>query len=359
MTKDKYFHQFRSVKKVSGGVLGDCLYHVETLDNSKLFLRIFDASKYSHKKEEFEALQALAAHDVPVNVPIEVGVFDNGDEGYMLFNWIDGVNLLNLYHEAPKIVQYYYGVRAGELLARQHSVSIPADAESLGSRLKSRINKVITKATQYDLYHESSNRCLQYIEESLALINNRPQSFLHIDNSPSNILLVNGDFVFIDYELLRIGDPWEDLCMSLIHIEWYPLFYIGRIHGYFSGDPPESFWELRTIYALLSTLEGLFLRHESNIRPKYTKENVDNLVMQTRAPYWYQNADNLPLKLALQYRVNEISYVKSILSSGSWRITKPLRFCTRIKKKIKNIIRSFCGEDAKPHKPSQKRGVMK
>ena len=329
MTEKEYFEKFTSIQPFRIGNSNDKKYDVKNADGNRFLLRTFDAARYSRKKQELEMLRKATALDIPVINPVEFGAFDNYG-GYILFDWIEGANLSHALSKLPLIVQYYFGIRCGELLRKMHTIPAPdGTAEDLHAHYKSKVDSIIKKSHEYGIALKNIDMCLSLFTQNELLLKDRPQSFLHGDVNSNNILRTDDGIVFIDFESFRFGDPWEDLIDLSKQMGLNSLFYTGQIHGYFGGEPPQPFWQLQAFYALINAASVVFWHYDNPNRFNETLSSYEYLVeylKKSPVPPWYRKWDNnIPMRLALEYNSKEIPYLNTIESSTSWRITKPLR----------------------------------
>ena len=248
-----FISSFANVKEINRGWSVDRKYYLQDTHGKDLFLRTFDLSQYKRKKQEFEVMQALYTIDVPIAQPIKLGKCDDG--GYVLTGWIEGKSLSKDIASFPEIVQHSLGMRSGEILRRMHSI-IPTqltDAQEQFRKFERKMDYVFNRYGKSDLSLPGVDKVFSYISENKYLVENRPQTFMHMDFGAGNIMLENGKLKIVDFETFDFGDPWQDL-RKINANTFNPNFATGIIRGYFNGEPPAEFWSLLALYTLLEAV---------------------------------------------------------------------------------------------------------
>ena len=122
------------VKKepITKGWSEDKKYCVTTTDGTKYLLRISPLSQYEIKKILFSMMEQIAALDIPMCVPIEFGICDDGV--YSIQSWINGEALetvLPLSSETllSETEQYGLGLQAGKIAKKIHAIPVPEPQE--------------------------------------------------------------------------------------------------------------------------------------------------------------------------------------------------------------------------------------
>ena len=105
----------------------DKKYCVTGKDGKKYLLRISPIEQYDRKKAMFEMTKWVAALGVPMCVPVEFGVNDEGV--YVIQSWIEGVDAEEVIPDLTLREQYAYGLEAGRILKVIHSIPAPPGIE--------------------------------------------------------------------------------------------------------------------------------------------------------------------------------------------------------------------------------------
>lgn len=115
---------FISKCPINKGWSGDKKYCVTDENGRQYLLRVSDAAQYDTKKSEFNMMKQVVDLSVPMCQPIEFGVCDEGV--YSIQSWIDGVDAEEIISTLLDTEQYVYGLEAGRILRKIHSISTPA-----------------------------------------------------------------------------------------------------------------------------------------------------------------------------------------------------------------------------------------
>ena len=192
------------------GWSGDRKYHAVTSEGKEYLLRISPADRLERKRREFEKMSELARLGIPMCQPVEFGVCDEGV--YSIQGWIDGVDAEGAIATMDADAQYRYGLDAGRILAKIHTVPAPADAPDWEIRFNAKIDRKIAMYESCELKYESGGDAfLEYLARNRYLLKDRPQSYQHGDYHIGNMMLDNdGVLTVIDFDRDDHGDPWEE-----------------------------------------------------------------------------------------------------------------------------------------------------
>lgn len=83
-------------------------------------MRVSDKSKLDYKKIEFDTMEKVASFGVPMCKPISIELCD--DEVHSLHEWIDGRDAIDSILTYSENQQYTYGVEAGKILRKIHTI---------------------------------------------------------------------------------------------------------------------------------------------------------------------------------------------------------------------------------------------
>ena len=239
------------------GWSGDRKYHAVTSEGKEYLLRISPADRLERKRREFEKMSELARLGIPMCQPVEFGVCDEGV--YSIQGWIDGVDAEGAIATMDADAQYRYGLDAGRILAKIHTVPAPADAPDWEIRFNAKIDRKIAMYESCELKYESGGDAfLEYLARNRYLLKDRPQSYQHGDYHIGNLMLDNdGVLTVIDFDRDDHGDPWEEFNRIVWCAQAAPAFASGMVDGYFGGEVPMEFWKLLALYICSNTLSSL------------------------------------------------------------------------------------------------------
>lgn len=241
---------------IEKGWSGDRKYRAATEDGQVYLLRISPADRLERKRREFERMGEVAQLGIPMCRPIEFGVCEEGV--YTVQSWIDGVDAEGSIASMQESEQYRYGLDAGRILTKIHSLPAPADAPDWESRFQAKIDRKIAMYESCGLKYEGGGAFLQYIGENRHLLRGRPQSYQHGDYHIGNMMIDrDGVLTILDFDRDDFGDPWEEFNRIVWCAQAAPAFASGMVDGYFDGEVPMYFWKLLALYICSNTLSSL------------------------------------------------------------------------------------------------------
>lgn len=269
-------------------------YIIDTKDG-KLNLTIFEKENLLRKEEIFNYQKKLYESNIKVAKPIKILSLDN--KCIALFEYIEGLDGEEIISSLPEEAQYEVGFQAGVELKKMHKLKAPSEMESWGSRKirKHKRYEELYQMTNFKL--ENSNMILQFINDHLDLINDRPNVFQHDDYHLGNMIIENNNLVgIIDFDLMDFGDPYHDLIKAgNISIYSSEKFCIGQIDGYFYPEKPNNyFWKIYSTYGAMSAIASVVwlerhhpARFEEGMRGVYRMID-DHNNFQNIIPKWYK-----------------------------------------------------------------------
>lgn len=234
----------------------------------------------------------IALLGIPMAQPVEFGACDEGV--YTIESFIEGVNAEGYISELATEKQYAYGLDAGRILAKLHTLPAPADAPNWEKRFNAKIDRKIVMYESCELKYENGQLFLDYIAENRHLLANRPQTYQHGDYHVGNMMLAkDGTLTIIDFDRADFGDPWEEFNRIIWCAQVAPSFASGMVDSYFDGNVPMDFWRLLALYISANTLSSLpwaipFGEHEIQVMRKQEAQVLewyDN--MRNVEPTWY------------------------------------------------------------------------
>ncbi len=246
-----------SKTSIDKGWSGDQKYCATTADGQKYLLRISSIDRLERKRREYEKMSEVAELGIPMCLPIEFGTCSEG--AYSIQSWIDGEDAESLVISMNAESQYRYGLDAGRILSKIHTISAPADALDWEARFNSKIDRKIAMYEACELKYESGGDAFQeYIAENRHLLRGRPQSYQHGDYHIGNMMIdSDGVLTVIDFDRDDFGDPWEEFNRIVWCAQAAPAFASGMVDGYFAEEVPMDFWKLLALYICSNTLSSL------------------------------------------------------------------------------------------------------
>ena len=299
---------FVTKEPINKGWSKDKKYFVTDENGNRYLLRVSDIAEYDKKQSEFNMMKQVASFGVPMCQPIEFGTCDEGV--YSIQSWFDGDDAEEVIATLSDTEQYVYGLEAGRILKKIHSIPAPATQEDWEIRFNCKMDYKIKKYTECPLKYENGQAFIDYINENRHLLKNRPQTYQHGDYHIGNMMIDrNGKLYIIDFNRNDYGDPWEDIKAITWDVEASQMFASGRINGYFDSDVPEEFWRIFALYISCGILSSLpwaipFGEEQIQVMVNQAKEVLswyDN--MRNPVPTWYfkgyylQYINEIPFKL--------------------------------------------------------------
>lgn len=288
------YHHIVSRIPINKGWSGDQKYCAVTADGHKYLIRISSIDRMERKRREYEKMCEVAQLGIPMCLPIEFGVCEDGT--YSIQSWIDGEDAEELVMSMNLDDQYRYGMDAGQILAKIHTIPAPVDAPSWEIRFNTKIDRKIAMYEACGLKYESGgNAFLEYIAQNRHLLSGRPQSYQHGDYHIGNMMIDrNGVLTIIDFDRDDFGDPWEEFNRIVWCAQAAPAFASGMVDGYFDGNVPMAFWRLLALYICSNTLSSLpwamtFGDGEIQVMRKQAAQVLEWYDgMKNVVPTWYQ-----------------------------------------------------------------------
>ena len=197
--------------------------------------------------------------------------------------------------------QYAYGLDAGRILAKIHTLPAPANAPDWDNRFNAKIDRKIRMYTECSLkYEQGESEMLSYIAQNRHLLDGRPQTYQHGDYHIGNMMVdKKGTLTIIDFDRDDYGDPWEEFNRIVWCAQAAPYIASGMVDGYFEGNVPDEFWKLLALYICSNTLSSLpwaipFGEKEITVMRNQQAEVLawyDN--MRRVVPTWYKTKENI------------------------------------------------------------------
>jgi aminoglycoside phosphotransferase (APT) family kinase protein len=277
---------FTTLTPVDKGWSGDKKYCAETADGTKYLLRTSAPETFERKKAEFSAMQTVDALGIPMCRPLAFGQTE--DFVYSIQTWINGEDAEETITGCPDAEQYAFGLTAGRILAKIHTIPAPDSQPEWESRFNKKIDRKIQGYLNCPLKFDGAEHMLRCIAENRHLLHGRPQSFQHGDYHIGNMMLdQNGTLTVIDFNRFDYGDPWEEFNRIVWCAQVSPLFASGMVNGYFDGDVPMDFWRLLALYISSNTLSSVYWAIP------FGQKEIDTMMNQAREVLeWYDNMKN-------------------------------------------------------------------
>ena len=290
--------QIVSREELHKGWSGDRKYRISDETGTAYLLRVSPKAQEGKKQNQFRRMEQAAALGIPMCLPVEFGECDEGV--YSIQSWVSGVDAEEFIPTLPKGKQYAYGLDAGQILVRLHSLPAPEGVEDWEPRFNKKIDRKIAMYESCPLKYENDAPFLHHIAKSRHLLAGRPQCYQHGDYHIGNMMVDEaGVLTVIDFDRDDHGDPWEEFNRIVWSAQAAPSFAAGMVDGYFGGEVPMDFWNLLALYICSNTLSSLpwaipFGDGEIATMRNQAKEILDWYDnMNTVVPSWYREGKEL------------------------------------------------------------------
>ena len=230
------------------GWSADKKYRAITASGESYLLRIGPLERTGKLWQQHLKMQKVARLGVPMSLSLENGTCKEGP--YLVQSWIDGVDAEEALPRYSEEQQYAYGLEAGRILRRIHSIPAPSEGTKPWDEYFGRkIDRKLKAYGECPLKYDHGEELVEFIQAHRHLLYDRPQTFQHGDYHCGNMMIdKSGQLTIIDFDKWDYGDPWEEFNRIVWCARTSPAFASGRIDGYFDGDVPEEFWQLLALY---------------------------------------------------------------------------------------------------------------
>ena len=278
--------KYISKEPIHKGWSSDKKYCVTDETGTKYLLRISAFSQEEKKRAEFDMMKQVAALGVPMCRPLEFGTCEDGV--YSLQSWIEGGDAEASIPALSDTKQYAYGLEAGRILRKIHSIPAPETQEDWESRFNRKMDYKIQKYSECPIKYENGQAFIDYIDANRYLLKGRPQCYQHGDYHIGNMMIdEKGALQIIDFNRNDFGDPWEEFNRIVWCAQKTPLFASGMVNGYFDGEVPEKFWRLLALYIASNTLSSVYWAIP------FGQGEIDTMLNQAKEVLsWYDNMQN-------------------------------------------------------------------
>ena len=146
---------------------------------------------------------------VPMCRPLRFGTCAEGV--YSLQSWIEGQDAECVIPVMPASEQRRFGVEAGRILKRIHTLPAPIGQEDWASRFNRKIDRKIKLYADCPVKIKNSAAFIAAIDMNRHLLCDSPQVFQHGDYHIGNMMVdTAGQLVIIDFNRHDFGDPCEE-----------------------------------------------------------------------------------------------------------------------------------------------------
>lgn len=297
------FINWRVIEKINKGWSADSKFYIEDYYGNKFLLRISDIAEFYNKKKEFEFIKKCNKLNFSMSQAIEIGICNNENNIYMLLTWVEGSSLNDVLSNFTVQEQYALGLQSGKILNEIHSIKLENPHDCIVENKKS---KILTNLARYE---NSINRveedqlAIDFVKNNIEKINLLSPVYKHGDYHVGNLVLTPLNKIgVIDFNRCGYGDRYEEFQrIQSFDIEVSIPFSIGKIHGYFNGNPSIEFWDILAIYVAYTSLSSIVWAE------KFGQNDIDG--MKRRCLNAFDDYDNFNTVIPKWYKSNSNKYI--------------------------------------------------
>jgi len=286
---------YRELKRINKGFSSDEKYFISLKNGDEEYMiRFFPINQFEDREKEFAILKTIGTYTNKAIKAIEIGEIQG--RGYIVTTYIDGNDV-----EAELLVltekeQFQLGFEAGKELLNLHKIQAPKHIESWYERKSLKHKKYVEAYLACPIKIDQDEKILQFIDNHMLLMENRPNIFQHDDYHPSNIIVQEGKLNgIIDFGRYDWGDPiHEFLKIGIFTRNISVPFSVGQIKGYFNGEEPnDEFWTLYSLYLAMCVFSTVVWTLKTipedmdNMRNKISILLDDHQYFSNVKPSWY------------------------------------------------------------------------
>ena len=244
------YHYIDIIEKIpiEKGWSADKKYRAITASGESYLMRIGSKERTGRLWQLHLRMQEVAKLGISMSLSLEEGICSEGT--YLIQSWIDGEDAEAILPTLSEEKQYAYGLEAGKILRKVHSIPAPAEVVKPWDEYFGRkIDRKLAAYADCPLKYENGEKLVEYVQNHRHLLYNRPQTFQHGDYHCGNMMIdMEGRLTIIDFDRWDYGDPWEEFNRIIWCAQASPAFASGRVDGYFDGTVPKEFWQLLALY---------------------------------------------------------------------------------------------------------------
>jgi serine/threonine-protein kinase len=287
------------------GTSDDKKYKVNTSNGAKYLICTYDFIHIGRVKKVAALLKIFDTEGIPAQTLVDFFASESLKKVYLVLEWCDGVDAFAVIPSLTEAEQYNLGLQSGKILQKIHSLHIPGQGErdpwayKITNQTRERIQHYKESGYRFD----GDEAVIQYLEENIMLVKDRPQSLRHGDYHFGNIIVSREmSLTIIDWNSCGYGDPWEEFQQMAWFAAVSPLFAIGQLHGYFNGDPPIEFFPILAFYMASCAISSIVYAG------KKAEQIVEYMILRGKdTVMWFERFRSLyPNWYITQERVNNI-----------------------------------------------------
>ncbi len=247
---------FTEKTPVDKGWSGEKKYSALDESGNRYLLRVSSPETLSQKKTEFDMM--LRVHTLGVRICAPIALYETQEGVISVHEWIFGRDLEEAFPFLTEEEKYLYGLEAGRMLIKIHSIPAPDHVPDWGERFQRKIDRKLEMYAACPLKYDNGERMTAFIEENRRYIQSCPQSFQHGDYHSGNMMLDSeGRLTVIDFNRFDFGDPVEELNRIVWSAQLSGNFACGMVDGYTENSASTEFFLKLAVYIANNSLGSL------------------------------------------------------------------------------------------------------
>lgn len=249
--------QWTGIKVIRQGDSADLKFRVKDSNGNRFLLRLADRTRYDHVRSACRILELLHQNNVPVSAPAGFGLCGRNSYVYLLTSWVYGKPAQERLPQHHKVIRYLLGQETAVYLYALHSCTAPTGPEQWAQQTRQRIDNALTACRGRDREPVCVRRLQQFVLDNCQVAAQQPQSVLHGDLTPANLIFSYEQSVgLIDFEKWHFGDPLADL--APVMTDFFRIstcFATGLLDSYFHYRVETRSFRRLAFYAALRMLQ--------------------------------------------------------------------------------------------------------
>lgn len=250
-------NKWKSYVKIDKGWSNDEKYCVKDHDENVFVLRLSDRVNKDRFKKEFEYITKIYSLGINTHKPVEFGDCGLEDKCFQLLEYIDGEQAEICLPEYDLKTQYKIGFDIGRQLNIMHE-ACPVTSVDWEDSYNRKIDQFIERYQHCGLKDDLVDEYIEFVNQHRYLLKNRSVCQNHGDFHVGNIIIdAKLDPYVIDYNRMKVADPWYEFTRIYFSFRVSPAFAKGQIEGYFHRDVPKEFFLYMKFYLLSTMISSL------------------------------------------------------------------------------------------------------
>lgn len=288
---------WKTYQRVTKGFSDDLKYLAIDNNDNKYFIRICSSNWKNKKLMEKRFLDRLQEFNFKKTICYECGLFNNGENVFSLYSWIDGEILKDKISKMSYQDKYVLGFKAGKILKQMHNVDVDKKDKVSIQQIRSRRAKKILLYMSSKIKISNDNLIINFINDNINALYCFEPKYIHHDFHLGNLVIDSKNNIgIIDFNKTIVEDPILDLVkLQIFDVENGSDFCIGVLDGYFGNEIPSDFW---IKYAVLTAYNCITLALWANSKGLGEVLKINKIIknvlneynnFENNIPNWYYN----------------------------------------------------------------------